>query len=342
MKNNVIILGTGIAGLVAAWKYKDENVLIIGEELGGQMASEVTLGPRIIQKDENTKQLLFELYGKEFKTKVASIFYTDGQGGYFENPPEGFSEKYAQLSRGSSIVEEHTMSEGKNKIEYYDLDYNKLVKKLIAALRKRKNIKIINGKVIGFDKKDTISFVDYSKKSDNLVAYPKGKLTYIDTNDGDILINTIMLPVFLKLTNLNKEEIAEYETKGKKVYFYKCVEKWNEDFFKALRKYGKTNKGLVYWYCVSEVFPFHRITMFDNHAVLESIYNIDDFADGREKLRLFGEVMGIEKIAEIPKIINSPVNYVRGWRMFGRFAQWDQSIKLNELLEIINSESFYE
>jgi len=318
---DVFILGTGIAGLIAAWQHRKYKVIIIGDKLGGQMASEVMLGPRIIQKDENTFSLLKELGFKDFSTSKAKILYNYNSEIY-EKAPKGFREKYSQISRGSFSVAEHTMSEGKNEIEYFNLPYNKLVNRLIIELKKLPNIKIIEDKIIKINTNAIITETE----------------TYI-IPEGCFKINTIMLPIFLNLIDADEDLRSKICTKSTMVNFYRNKNINNKDInIINPISFEKYNTNLVYVYFVNDninqnnkiPYPYLRVTYIPDNIIYESIFRLESDPNYKD---IFKDK--IEYLTTIPKIVNNdlPFLIIKNWNQFGRFAEWDQSIKLNELLK---------
>lgn len=331
MNTDVFILGTGIAGLVAAWHYRNYKVTIIGDKFGGQMASGVSLGPRIIQKDESTENFLKELDINNINTSIAKVLYYYNSKIY-EKAPDGFIEKYNSISRDSESVQKHVMSENKNEIEYFDLKYNDLINILISKLKSHKNITIIEEKVNSI--KDNIILTDNNK---------------YDLKHGCYKINTILLPIFINLINASNEIRSKLNLKSKLINFYKQknLSKSDKNINKIYLK--KYNVNLLYTYFVNSFeqdgrilqHPYHRSTFTNDSIIYESQFRLDDLDEINYNC---GNIsFDVDFLASIPKIVNNDLPYlmIDSWRMFGRFAEWDQSIKLNELLKTLNKGKKY-
>lgn len=303
---DIVILGTGLAGLIYAWKNRTKKILLIGSELGGQMASTVSLGPRIIQKDANTEKLLIELGYENVAVKTAKILYYHNSQIY-EEAPENFANEYSEYTRGSSVADEHTMSQGKSSIEYFDVSFNDLVLKIYNNLLARENITIINDTVVGiFDKVVITKYMKLDLK-------------------GAKKVSTIPLTAFkLASQDINRND---YPTPSTTVNFYSLESKFYSDQrdFLLTRDFlfEEHCTDLLYIYFVAKNQEFHRCTYTKNEIIVESIH--DDLRANNPEVKY---------LTSIPKIPNG-ISYknIGEWEMFGRFAQWDQSIKLNELLE---------
>lgn len=295
---SVLILGTGLAALIAALYYKDENVILIGDELGGQMNSEISLGPRIIQKDDNVEKLIFDILKfKNINIKNAIIKYNYNNVVY-DLPPQNFIKKYALKSRNSDKVENHIMSENKSIINYYDIEYNIFINKLIDYLMSFKNINFIKTKILKIDK--------------NVITTTDKKINF---NDNYILINTLPLFVFKKIFYIDLNDLLVLNSKN--ILFYK-------------ENKGTNNDNIEYHYYIDDKNenPIIRSTYLKKYTIHESILELNNY----------------EFITKIPKISNNykPYYKIYGWIMFGRFAQWDQKIKLNELMKNFYNNLFYE
>jgi hypothetical protein len=280
---NLIILGNGLAALIYAAYNIDKNVIIIGNKIGGQMSNEISLGPRIIQSDNYTKNFIKNfLLLDDVKIKKTFIKYKYNDK-FLKNPTPEFRNKYSIITRDKDTASDYTMSQNKNEIEYFDIKYNIFINILYQKLLTYNNIQFINGDIIKITS-------DYVELKDSRKIYTKNSEK----------VNTIPLYIFKKLINMDYLELN-----SKPVYFY----------------YKKNKKFVNNFYYVYQVNDFkvvpHRITYYDDNIIEESIKKISD-----------------NYIAIIPKIINeTPFDSIGDWKMFGRFAEWDQSIKINEMLK---------
>ena len=153
MSNKKYILGGGIAGLI--WAYYNSDFYIITPEVGGQMNSYFTLGPRYLHKTPNAKKFLEEL-GLPIKEILIKVGYW--QNGKFIVPDQEFRKKYFMKSRGIQTLDGYddtVMNTNKNNFIALEVDFKHLISLLEERLKdkiiidKAKKIDLVNKKIIG-------------------------------------------------------------------------------------------------------------------------------------------------------------------------------------------------
>lgn len=220
-----LIIGGGIVGLLAA--YYNDDYLLISKDIGGQM-SENVLGPRILEVNEYSKKLLKEFNIKE-NIKTATIGY-EVDGLLVSKVKKEDRINYYMKSRcidNFDDVPSSVMSDGKNKIYYYDLNWNKLITEIKNKIKDR---------IIYHDVKK----IDISHK-----------ILQLDNNDTIIyskLISTIPAPLFYKLSNI-KNDSFNYINK----------------YFMITTTQVFDIKNYDYVYFTSNKNSYHRITKLKNN-----------------------------------------------------------------------------
>lgn len=124
------VIGGGLAGMIFA--YYNPKYLIISPELGGQAAESFNLGPRLLEYDKDTEELLKEL-GLNSETEVIKVgFYNEG----FTNPSLSFKKFYLETSRGKTVKEVSGMNSMKHEMKVFKTSFKELsdalAKKLIS------------------------------------------------------------------------------------------------------------------------------------------------------------------------------------------------------------------
>lgn len=288
------IIGGGIAGLIAAFYKHDYK--IIADELGGQMAKK-GLGPRILEVNENSANLLADLGFDIVNIKVAKIGYRYENRLHNTITPE-YRRLYYIKSRNLKdtseiVVPRSIMSEGKNEIKYFDIKWADLIDRLHIAIKDR----IILGKVNKIDLKNKV--LELNDK--------KTKLKFKE------LISTIPAPIFCKLANIKPEVPFKAEKKVFIIVPANAVD---------IREYK-----YVYY---PENSLYHRITnLGNNRAAIE--YTGNHF----KAQTLFNKWKHIAINAkELPdgQIVSGKVPYVPGVEFAGRYAEWNHDIKTDDLV----------
>jgi len=237
-KENNYILGLGMAGLIAG--YYNPDYKIIGEQPLGQLNSEFTLGPRILQYSPELEELLFEIFGSMINRTTVKIGFQD-ENGIHDSPPEGFREEYCYRTRGHRNVEPSFLSGGQTEIEILTIDndinnsFEILAQTLFDIAEKRGQVITSKVKKITTDQIFTNTLHTYNK-----------------------LISTIPLSVF---NNLYSDHFFSPDVFGLK----------NKNYI--ITEYEKYQEQPPYLYVYSLIGPT-RITYTKNYIVNE-VMDID-------------------------------------------------------------------
>lgn len=296
------IIGSGIAGLVTA--YYNPGFKIVGDDLGGQMVKR-GLGPRILEVNENSKNLLEDLgYDlKSIEIKTAKIGYRYEGGTHDTITPEYRKEYYIKsrnIKNEDIDIPSSVMSDGKNKIEYYNIDWKDLVDKLS---------KEVEGQLI----KGLVKKMDLNNKTFNIN----------DNNtkfEFDKLISTIPAPAFCKLTNIKPESPFMAD---KKVFIIVSVGSVD------IRDYD-------YIYYPEKEIGYHRITNVGrNRAAIE--YTGNRFKS-QNLVAKWRHIAISSKELPGAQIISGSMPEVPNVEFVGRFAEWNHDIKTDDIVERFRKE----
>ena len=237
MKDNLVILGGGIAGLI--WSYYHPESIIITDQIGGQFSSKFQLGPKYLHVDENTKKFFKDLGIKPPTKKIKIGFYYDGEL-HSENTEEN-RKKYFEKTRGSSSEPYRSvMSANKTEFDSYDIG----VDELINILKDKIQSKVILERITEID------------LFTHEIITESGKLKF------GKLISTIPMNIFMFMAN--KPNIAKQYQSFPTTFILgdrrDCLIKDFQDF--------------DYVYVSDEQYPFHRLTKTSKGIVFE--YKGDD------------------------------------------------------------------
>jgi len=232
-KINNVILGSGIAGLVYAYYNPG---LIIGDKVGGQFASQFSLGPRYLHHT-----VYSELFLRDLKMPIKPIiirtgYQTDDGKVVSELPDEKYRKKYFMKSRGQKTLEgydETVMSENKNSFQALEVNFGEVISKLYKSLEDR----IITDKVISIRTKD------------KFIQLESGKVINYEN-----VVNTIPLNVFAKLID---------EPSFPKPEAFRC----SPMSYVWLKP--QEFKGFNYVYVAQDNLPHHRLTWDERGMVAE-------------------------------------------------------------------------
>ncbi len=303
---NGIILGGGIAGLLCGYKLK---LPVITVDLGGQLNTSFPLGPRILEKTEETDQLLEELCIDAKPREYHIGYYSDR---LYSRPPEGFREKYYLKTRGRSNPSSSSMSSNRNVIIGYDLDEIDLLSQLIPRC------KIIRRRIGEINDLEKYIRLDPMKKI--IQTEDSEEPSYWSYNT---LISTIPLYNYIGLTGhyINLQALDTY-------FFY--VET-NVD----------ATRGFDYIYIANEG-PIHRVTRIEqNRYVFESTSGWALSCLGVEPGYMpSGSLLDYDCVRYCQIVDSLGVRELNGTHMVGRYAQWDHGVKIDTILRRLNNEAF--
>lgn len=323
-----LVLGGGLAGLVYAFYNKDFKVLT--DRIGGQSSGAFVLGPRIIQKHDATFDLLTKLGYKNFVWEEdynfcihdKPMFIKRARIGYYEDdkvvsePSKVFKKKYYMKSRCLKYVADipdSVMSEDKQFIDYYAISHEKLASLIAKQLISENRL--------------FVARVDQVELQENLLhVFADGK---VKTLQYERLVNTAPFPMFFKMCNPGRElqdAAFSYEPK-----FFISADKY--DF----QKYVRFENIVDYIYFAGEE-PFHRITVGKSEVVVECTGKkmYEKFHDQFKHLQWSVQELKVGQIKHNYCSVKMEIDgiEVSNVRNFGRYAQWDHSIKTQQCVEM--------
>ncbi len=288
------IIGGGIAGLIAA--YYNKEYKIISQDIGGQMVSK-NVGPRILEVNQYSKEFLNDLGIKECPIKIAKIGYKV-EGKLVNSISEDLRKKYYIKSRclhTAAIVPSSIMSDGKSFIEYFDIDWDKVVSILVNSIEKP-----INGKVSLIDTTNHILKVE--SDGSEILRY-------------DSLVSTIPAPVFFKISNLQPEQELKYVQKVFVVM--------NEDQI----DFGEFD----YIYFPDSAHGYHRISKTGNgKASIEYTTN----KSYKSIIQTWSMYSREHHVIPVGQIQSGKVQEINDILFLGRYASWDHDIKTDDIVKI--------
>lgn len=292
------ILGGGIAGLI--WEYYHQDYKIITQNIGGQMASKFSLGPRLLHINSGTEKLLKELKLPTTKKQI-SVGYGFPVTTMF--PMKGFRKQYYIKSRNikdtdADNLEESVMTENKNYYSVYGIEMDTLA----TALAKEVNENNIL--------QEQITKIDIQQK----VIYTKtNKYKY------DKIISTIPKNIFLELANISNDDLKSSNTTF------------------VLTSYLKSLYiGYNYIYASNSEVPFHRMTKLDKEQLvfeLSEKYNIEDLEKYFIREGLDIKIIDSVTIPNAQIITNNTISNIPDITFSGRYGTWNHGIKVEDVIQ---------
>jgi hypothetical protein len=344
---DILILGTGTAAIVAAFflcnRFENGNerieITLIGDDIYGNLLAKDDnsnnvnyLGPRIIQVDRLTKLLLFQLYGNELsilENKIGYIYDWDENRSIADECDEAFKKNYSIMSRNHTSIYDssYVLSGSKSSILYYNKKYNEFLNDIICYLNDKRHVRF---EFIY----ETITDIYYNQKK--MLFKDKLHNSYVyDFSNFDCVINTIPINIFSKLIGENEDT----SDRTKLVYFSLCDFIPTSKFYEEFIKYS-------YIYSADKIeADILRITPNSVHrtAIVESAKELQNDVIYFDSLKLNKQIGIIPKLSLLTQdkvkktsyILDSSYCYDRykDIIMLGRFAQADPRIKLEQLLE---------
>ncbi len=153
-KNQKIILGGGIAGLIKA--YFNPDAILITDQIGGQFSSAFQLGPKYLHVDKYSKRFFEELGINPSIKRVKIGFYYDGKL-HAQNTEENRKRYFEKTRGGSTELYKSVMSANKTEFDSYDIEVGEIVKVIIEKI----NNHIILGRVTGINVKHRKVLIEY-------------------------------------------------------------------------------------------------------------------------------------------------------------------------------------
>ena len=294
-----LIVGAGTAGIITS--LFTGNRMIDSNPLG-ELSLPFSPGIRIFKWDVEVVQFISFFLAKMYpefsiKRETLKVGYKT-KDGIVDYLTEEFKRDYSMITRGKSEYERSFLSSGQNVIPYIsinDLGYEgSYVFFFKSALEYLKS----NDRLIE-DKVDAIEF-----GSRNVIC---GEKRYTYTT----LYSTIKRPILDKL--MNKDSGEDFSTTKKSFYKTSKI---------------ATNKMGDYAYIYSIVDEWTRKTMFENYYVYETTKPI--------KCKFFEKENEItNRFEDIPLQIQKSLSKRTyfGIELIGRYAEWNHSIKANEVIK---------
>jgi hypothetical protein len=292
------IIGGGIAGLISAFYNKDYK--IITDKIGGQMAMN-NAGPRILEVNKYSDILLKDLGLNDCDIKTATIGYRINNK-FVNEINEDTRKQYYMKSRclkDVSTVPSSIMSDGKNTIKYYDIEWDCILNKLTEAIFDN----IIIGKVNIIDTNNNILLVNTDLKNPDIAYF-----------EYDKIISTIPAPIFFRISNLNPLMELKY---AKKVFIILSNDYMNID-----------NYDYVYY--PEDKYEFHRATRLKNGRIALEYTTEHSYRSVLNKWNLFSN-----SYSHIPigQIISGKVQTIENVEFIGRYACWNHDIKTDDIVK---------
>lgn len=293
MLRNNYILGGGVAGLIASFYNPSYNV--IDANPLGQLNQQFIPGPRIFKDDIETRIFLQKL-NIDFHSEKIKIGYTKN-GHSIVSLCDDFKMQYSIYTRKTALVEKSFMSSGESEFDILtdgtDDFYLTVFKKLYEIVKGR----VINSKILSINLKEKSLIVESGNQT---LLYNK-------------CISTLNMNIFTKLASL---DMCTFRTDFK---HFVCCSYNNELDIELSKKYSYVYSITGYYsrktyfkdYIVYEILlPLERINDIEGNIVISTAYNAP---------------------VQIQKSID--LRNIGGVELLGRFAQWNHSIKANEIIQ---------
>jgi hypothetical protein len=303
-----IILGAGLTGLLARFYIKDS--ILIGNEIGGEnLRVNFPLGPRFLKKTKETLDLLEDL-NLPIKEKTVKIGY------YYNNKihntiPKNLIAKYYKKTRGIFVepdkIPDSAMSNRENVFSALDVNFDLLISTIKSKILENSS----NGVIV-----DNIKKIDLEKQ------VLKGERNHYKY---DVLINTIPLPEFVKISKIRIP--IEFEYLPITYLYVKCMNN-NLDL--------KFN-GYSYIYFPEECIKFYRITKTDNSKfVFEYPFIIKPIKVRKYINFKYFICLNIyySKYGHFKELEKNSISLANNVKMLGRYAEW-RHLRIHDVLKRI-------
>lgn len=295
MRKNNYILGGGPAGLIAA--FYNPEFQIIDKNPMGQLNLPFVPGPRILKVDEYSKKFIERLHIPYF-IKTIHVGYSHDGKNVVDEADRQFKQNYSQITRGTTKIEDSFLSSGENKIEVFASENgDDLYYKVFAILTDLLKDRIIGANVSDINTKD------------RLIGLDRTEFLY------DNVISTLNINIMFKLLGLQDLGLVAL-----KKHFVQCSYD-NQHDIELAKKYH-------YIYSTDGIYT--RKTYFKDYIVYEFV---EPYVEIAENPTVHSNKV-LKHINNIPIQINNSIDFrnVQGIELVGRFAQWNHSIKANEII----------
>ena len=317
--SKTIILGNGLSALI--WAAYHPNSVIIGPGKPGGMAKDMK-APFFLHKHPATERLLKEL-GLSTCTREVKVgyAYSSPTGTYIrDEPPKGFRDSYYRHSRRlyagcSDSVPNSVMNQGTEKFEAYEITADTLINRLIEA--------VIS--IGGVFYKDTIREIMVDRHTIGVYGNRINAL-YAE------VISTIPINIFQSLLPGHEHKRIYSEDSLTKIFLEgneQLREVWKYDFV-YLCPHPKNP--------IHHTFTSHITRMNNNYITKKTFFEYTFVAEDpviTKAMEKLTERHGENRVSLHPGIsVRKNVGWKKylGIRFLGRGAQWDHSIKVQDVI----------
>ena len=305
------ILGAGTAGIITS--LFTGSKMIDGFPLG-ELSTRFSPGIRIFKYEKNVVNFITSVLieaDKPFSISKQTVFigYKEDDGIVCSNASEDFKRKYSLITRGKEEYEKSFLSSAQTHIDYvsinnlgYEQSYQFFFK-LALDLLKQKDL-LIEQKVLSIDTFNNNLYLDTFNC----------KKVAVDTElDFDECISTLSIKTLFALSGTTN---FQYDLSTTTKSFYKCKA------INHMQDFDEAN----YIYSIGGIYT--RKTLFDGYIVYETKDSLSP-----DTLQIEGNWI-VDKYENLPlQIKNSlKLQYFNKIKLIGRYAQWDHSIKANEII----------
>lgn len=301
-ENRQIILGGGLSGLIWA-VYHPDSVIIEPGELGGMVHN--NMGPMMLHATEEVKDFIRKI-GLESKTKTARVGYTRQLGTVFDRPPDKqFREDYYRHSRlltQDHKIPESVMSSDSSVFVVIDIPIKEIVRHTIDYIESQGVIVL--------------------KKKVNKISHLKDNVNRLILEDfpriySDNIVSTIPITIFQKL-------VDAYQVKHTDRLIKVFVDTGNTEEVE-----DKFFNSFDYIYVVSTYNGRLTRIILTDRVVYEYTLNVDE--NPIEIVNMW-PTMKTSTIRDVIRISKN-LKHWNNIKFLGRTAQWDHSIKLNDVIK---------
>ena len=297
-----LVLGGGISALTYLL-YNPDAMALAGEVagIGGMFRTKPNFGPQYLWADKWVGRLLKKLRLND-STRMIRVGVMSGRRVYKpeDELPAGMMVKYAAKTRGYyAPVKESYMSGGKRTYPVYITTPADIV----AVIHNRVEHQLVRLPALEINTRKRTAFHG---------AGGVGAYKY------DRLVSTIPAPVFTLIAGVpGRGKLAG----ANKYYAVLPIKQCDLAVQRANRE------GLHYLYCPEMDVPWHRITFLNDNAIFEFTLNEPCKKKFTEVYTQYnGQILsGAEILKQVPKSVE----------FLGRYAQWDHSIKYNNVVQKI-------
>jgi hypothetical protein len=293
-----IILGGGIAGLIYAYYHKDH--MILTDQIGGQMVSQFSLGPRYLHdKSEAVRKFLNEL-NVPIEKRVINVGYI-GDDGWINDPDLDFRKKYFMKSRGTKSLtgfDPTVLNTNQKQFEICEVDFRNLIVQLFDHVSSR----LYHGKAEKIDLKERLIHFDSSK---TIMKY-------------ESLVSTIPLNIFCKIANINMQ-----------------LESTNMAYC-LIKENAYELKNFDFVYDIRSTTSFHRMTKCNKGIVCDVLEtNISNFLESNSQFLEFPKDDAI-RVIKNSQIISLEKDFEiedKSVKFIGRYGTWNRRWKTETVIE---------